>query len=190
MEFLREMETSDQYEIVPVIPSSWKDMGYEARLMETKACSHILHRSCEKPADLETAITVMPVVPRDVLVKTALCISDTYETSWISECMDKGSRVVLLRSGLARFSGKEKPAYRNRVMNYYRQFWSMESRYAAWMNSQAERPMNPLVILRPERRHREMIRSILIQRKKGLYHRPMWNSLHPAVLYSFSKAIL
>ena len=26
--------------------------------------------------------------------------------------------------------------------------------------------MNPLVILRPERRHREMIRSILIQRKK------------------------
>ena len=78
MEFLREMETSDQYEIVPVIPSSWKDMGYEARLMETKACSHILHRSCEKPADLETAITVMPVVPRDVLVKTALCISDTY----------------------------------------------------------------------------------------------------------------
>ena len=98
-----------------------REMGYEARLMETKACSHILHRSCEKPADLETAITVMPVVPRDVLVKTALCISDTYETSWISECMDKGSRVVLLRSGLARFSGKEKPAYRNRVMNYYRQ---------------------------------------------------------------------
>lgn len=42
----------------------------------------------------------------------------------------------------------------------------MESRYAAWMNSQAERPMNPLVILRPERRHREMIRSILIQRKR------------------------
>jgi len=121
MEFLREMEASDQYEIVPVIPSSWKDMGYEARLMETKACSHILHRSCEKPADLETAVTVMPVVPRDVLVKTALCISDTYETSWISECMDKGSRIVLLRSGLARFSGKEKPAYRNRVMDYYRQ---------------------------------------------------------------------
>ena len=68
MEFLREMEASDQYEIVPVIPSSWKDMGYEARLMETKACSHILHRSCEKPADLETAITVMPVVPRLSLI--------------------------------------------------------------------------------------------------------------------------
>ena len=73
-------------------------MGYEARLMESRSLHAILHRSCEKPADLETAITVMPVVPRDVLVKTALCISDTYETSWISECMDKGSRVVLLRS--------------------------------------------------------------------------------------------
>ena len=167
MEFLREMETSDQYEIVPVIPSSWKDMGYEARLMETKACSHILHRSCEKPADLETAITVMPVVPRDVLVKTALCISDTYETSWISECMDKGSRVVLLRSGLARFSGKEKPAYRNRVMNYYRQILEYGVEICSVDEFTGRAPYESPVILRPERRHREMIRSILIQRKKG-----------------------
>ena len=165
-------------------------MGYEARLMETKACSHILHRSCEKPADLETAITVMPVVPRDVLVKTALCISDTYETSWISECMDKGSRVVLLRSGLARFSGKEKPAYRNRVMNYYRQILEYGVEICSVDEFTGRAPYESPVILRPERRHREMIRSILIQRKKGLYHRPMWNSLHPAVLYSFSKAIL
>ena len=58
-------------------------------------------------ADLETAIYSDAGGSERCSRKTALCISDTYETSWISECMDKGSRVVLLRSGLARFSGKE-----------------------------------------------------------------------------------
>ena len=66
-------------------------------------------------------MTLLPVVPRDVLVKTALCISDTYETSWIAECMKQGSRVVLLLTGLEKFSGNEKPAYRKRIMEYYRQ---------------------------------------------------------------------
>lgn len=121
MEFLREMETSDQYEIVPAISFSWKGVGYEVRLMEMKTCNHILHRSYEEPVDSETVIIVMPVVPRDVLVKTILCTSNTYETSWIPEYMDKENHAVLLCSGLARFSGEEEPAYRNRVMNYYRQ---------------------------------------------------------------------
>lgn len=122
--------------------------------------------------------------------KTALCISDTYETSWISECMDKGSRVVLLRSGLARFSGKEKPAYRNRVMNYYRQIleygveicsvdeFTGRAPYESPGHSPAGETASGNDTQHPD------------TKKKGLYHRPMWNSLHPAVLYSFSKAIL
>lgn len=121
MDFLKEMEECGAYDVVPVIPSSWKDMGYEARLRQSSVCGSIRYRSGEKPADLDRAVTLLPVVPRDVLVKTALCISDTYETSWIAECMEQGGRVVLLRSGLARFSGKEKPAYRNRIMEYCRQ---------------------------------------------------------------------
>ena len=108
MEFLKEMEGSDAYDIVPVIPSSWKDMGYEARLRQSVSFGKILYRSGEMPDDLDRAVTLLPVVPRDVLVKTALC-------------MEQGSRVVLLRSGLAKFSGNEKPAYRRRIMEYYRQ---------------------------------------------------------------------
>lgn len=119
--FLKEMEESDAYDIYPVIPVSWKKQEYEGRLRDCKACTGILYRTCEKPPDLEAAVSLFPIVPRDMLVKTALCISDTFETSWIAACIEKGSRAVFLRSGLARFSGKEKPAYVSRIMEYYRQ---------------------------------------------------------------------
>ena len=118
---LKEMEASGAYRIYPVIPASWQKQGYEGRLRSLRACAGIVYRSREKPGDLEQAVSLFPVVSRDVLVKTALCISDTFETSWIADCMEQGGRMVFLRSGLERFSGKEKPAYVNRIMEYYRQ---------------------------------------------------------------------
>lgn len=118
---LKEMEASDACCIYPVIPASWKKQGHEEKLRSFRACAGILYRSGEKPADLEQAVSLFPVVDRDVLVKTALCISDTFETSWIAASMAQGGRTVFLRSGLERFSGKEKPAWVNRIMDYYRQ---------------------------------------------------------------------
>lgn len=120
-EFLSKMENLEDYHIYPVIPLSWQKKGYEAELRKYKACRGIVYRSCEQPQDLEDAVTVLPAVPRDVLVKTALCLSDTFETAWIAACLEKGSRVVFLRSGLSRFSGREQPAYVNRIMGYHRQ---------------------------------------------------------------------
>ncbi len=120
-ELLKDMEQSEEYSIYPVIPASWKKQGYESVLRGYKSCCGIIYRSREKPEDLETAITVFPAVPRDLLVKTALCISDTFETSWIADCLERGSRIVLLRSGLKRFSGREQPAYTKQIMAYYRQ---------------------------------------------------------------------
>ena len=76
MEFLKKMEGSDAYDIVPVIPPSWKNMGYEARLRQSVSFGKILYRSGKMPDNLDRAVTLLPVVPRDVLVKTALCISD------------------------------------------------------------------------------------------------------------------
>lgn len=119
-EFLREMDASGACDVYPVIPASWERQGYETALKSYSSCSRIIYRSCQHPADLEDAVTVFPVVPRDVLVKTALCIGDTFENAWISACIERGSRVVFLRSGLAKFSGKEPPAYVNRIMEYCR----------------------------------------------------------------------
>lgn len=120
-EFLKAMESADCYDIYPVIPLSWQKKGYEAELKKYSSCRGIVYRTCEHPLDLEDAVTVFPVTPRDVIVKTALCLSDTFETAWIAACIGYGSRIVFLRSGLARFSGREQPAYVSRVMEYTRQ---------------------------------------------------------------------
>ena len=74
-------------------------------------------------------------------------------------------------------------------MNYYRQILEFWVEICSVDEFQAERPMKSWSFSGRERRHRKMAGSILIQaEKKGLYHRPMWNSLHPAVLYSFTRS--
>lgn len=119
--FLHGMEACDRYTVYPVVPDAWKQDGCAARLAACPACAGLRYRSEPLPPDLEQAVSLFPVVPRDLVAKTALCISDTFETSWIAACIEAGSRTVFLRSGLARFSGKEKPAYVNRILAYYRQ---------------------------------------------------------------------
>lgn len=118
--FLKDMENSEEYEIYPVIPASWQKQGHEAALRNYQSCRGIVYRACRMPEDLEQAITVFPASERDVIVKTALCISDTFETSWIARCIEKGSRILFLRTGLKKFSGRETPAYMNQIMEYYR----------------------------------------------------------------------
>lgn len=118
--YLEKMADSPDVLVYPVIPLSWKKQGYGEILLAYPSCGGIVYRSCEKPFDLEQTITVLPVVPRDVVVKTALCIADTYETDWIASCIEQGSQVVFVRNGLAVFSGKEPEAYKNQILSYYR----------------------------------------------------------------------
>lgn len=120
-EFLKQMTDTGWYDIYPVIPLSWQQLGYDKSLRAHSACSNILYRGKELPADLNTSVTVFPVAERSLIVKTALCISDTFETAWIADCIGAGSRIAFLYSGLQKFTGKEKPAYVKRVMSYYRQ---------------------------------------------------------------------
>lgn len=119
--YLKQVEEVNGRAVYPVIPLSWKKEGYEEKLLSFPSCKGILYRSCETPADLETAVTVLPVVPKDVVVKTALCISDTFETSWIASCLENGGQVALLKSGLTKFTGKEPKTYVNQILAYYRQ---------------------------------------------------------------------
>lgn len=137
-EFLAGMEQSGQYDIYPVIPESWRQMGYEAVFKKYQCCCQIRYHSDPIPADLEQTVTVFPVTDKDVVVKTALCISDTFETSWVADCMEYGSRIVLLRSGLKKFSGRESSAYVRQMLSYYRtileygvEIGSMDDLYAA-----------------------------------------------------------
>lgn len=77
------------------------------------------------PEDLENSISVFPVAGRDTIVKTALCISDTFETKWIRTAMEQGGRIVLPRCGFERFTGSEPEKYRQRVLSYYRDLLEM-----------------------------------------------------------------
>ena len=77
------------------------------------------------PGDLKNSVSVFPVTSRDTIVKTALCISDTFETNWIRTAMEQGGRIVLPRSGFERFTGCEPEKYKRKVLSYYRDLLEM-----------------------------------------------------------------
>ena len=116
LKFLRTVQT-DRETVIPVLTEELR--GQEVKFTGY-GCESIQYLSGEVPADLEDSVTVFPVVPRDLVSKTALCISDTPQTQWITSCMEAGSRIVFLISGLSPFSGREPKAYVNRILSYYR----------------------------------------------------------------------
>lgn len=119
-DFLKQMEQDGRYDICAVVPVSWQKRGYEAILRTYQSCGSVICRGMELPDELAAAVSVFPVADRTLAAKTALCISDSYESSWVAECIGAGGRVVFLSSGLKKFTGKETPAYVSQVMAYYR----------------------------------------------------------------------
>lgn len=120
VDFLTSMKEAGQFQVRALIPAAWLVCGYEAALRIHLPVSDILVQSPEITPGQTDAITVFPVVPRDLVVKTALCLSDTFENNWISSCIENHSKVIFLKSGLKRFSGKEPKAYVNQILSYYR----------------------------------------------------------------------
>lgn len=117
LKFLRSFEETEAATVVPVLTEELR--GQEGRFAEA-ARRDCVYLDREVPEDLERSVTVFPVVPRDLISKTALCISDTPQTRWITSCMEAGSRIVFLTSGLSAFTGREPKAYVNRILSYYR----------------------------------------------------------------------
>lgn len=118
--FLEEIQKTGEYRVCPVIPDEWQVEGRETCFRSFSSCEGMRYYSQGIPADLEDAVTVFPVTPTEVVVKTALCIHDTFETTWLAACFRAGSRILFLQSGLTPFSGKEKPAYQEQILSYYR----------------------------------------------------------------------
>lgn len=75
---------------------------------------------------LENSISVFPVTGRNTIVKTALCIGDTWETGWIQAAMAQGSTIVLPRNGFERFTGREPESYKQKILSYYRDLLQMD----------------------------------------------------------------
>lgn len=119
--FLQRAASDQRIAICAVIPSEWKENGCEALLKSSGGCKSVLTYEEAAGKDIcEEDITVFPVVPRELVSKTALCISDTFETRWIVSSMEQGSRILFLNSGLRKFTGKEPESYSARILSYYR----------------------------------------------------------------------
>lgn len=119
--FIKAAASAGQADICAVIPSEWKENGLEKLLKEAEGISRILtYEEAEHICLTERDLTIFPVVPRELVSKTALCISDNFETQWILSAMEQGSRIVFLKSGLRKLSGKESEAYTARILSYYR----------------------------------------------------------------------
>lgn len=117
LKFLRSLEETETVTAVPVLT---EELRGQEECFAKAAGRECLYLDREVPEDLERSVTVFPVVPRDLISKTALCISDTPQTRWITSCMEAGSRIVFLTSGLSAFTGREPKAYVNRILSYCR----------------------------------------------------------------------
>lgn len=118
--FLKEIQKTGEYRVCPVIPDEWQVEGRETCFRSFSSCEGVRYVSQGIPEDLDNAVTVFPIISTEVTVKTALCIHDTFETTWLAACFRAGSRILFLQSGLTPFSGKEQPAYQEQILSYYR----------------------------------------------------------------------
>lgn len=118
--FFERLSERDEYDVYVVITSKINSNLHLNNLRKFNICKNIIDEKDIYFDELSEYTTVFPKVPRELVVKTALCIEDTFETKWISKSMEKGQRIIFLKSGLQKFSGKEPVSYRNKILDYYR----------------------------------------------------------------------
>lgn len=127
--FFNQETISVNFEAYAVVPDEWQDVSYITQLMATKACKGIILRKAVSFNQNEAFLTVFPVVPKEQIVKTALCLEDDFLGKWITSCIEEGKTIAFLKSGLQKFTGKEPKAYVDKIMAYYQDVLS----YGIWI---------------------------------------------------------
>ena len=77
-----------KYQRVIVLPE--RDAN-EERFSNVGVCTVAVYGDLHAPA--EGSITIFPIPCRDRVIKTALCLSEDFEGSWIRQCIEGGLRV-------------------------------------------------------------------------------------------------
>lgn len=115
-----QLDKQNEYEVYAVLPCEIYNDFHLNNLNEFSVCKAIINRNHVNFDELTEYLTVFPAVSREVVVKTALCIDDIFESKWIFKSMEKGQKTILLSSGLEKFSGKEPPNYIKKILDYYK----------------------------------------------------------------------
>lgn len=118
--FFEKLNEQSEYEAYAVITRNINNNIHLNNLKKFRVCKGIIDEKDIDFDEMPEYTTIFPIVSRNIVVKTALCIDDTFETNWIFKSMEKGQRIIFLKSGLQKFSGKEPVSYRNKILDYFR----------------------------------------------------------------------
>lgn len=119
LDFYKKIENQNKYNIFTIIPETISNDYFIKKIKNYKNCGTIISQNKINFEQSKEYITVFPVVTRDILVKTALCISDTFETKWIENCISNGQKIIMLKSGITNFTGKEPKKYIEKINSYF-----------------------------------------------------------------------
>jgi len=86
-------------------------------LRNAGAVAVVGHDEARNPASGDF-LTVFPVACRNLVVKTAICLQDDFESKWVAESIDHG-RAVYMRKEFPLFIGLEPDAYKKKIISYY-----------------------------------------------------------------------
>ncbi len=110
----------ENYQLFTVVSAAAASEKALQNLYSSNRCGAVLKKEQVEFASLPPGTTVFPVVPRDLLVKTALCISDTFETKWVRNSLENGWKIIFLKQGIDPLTGREPKAYADRIRRYLR----------------------------------------------------------------------
>lgn len=120
LDFLEQIDKSGLFNIHIVADDGLKNHVCKSDINKYVPDENIIYFSDGIPKDLSKVISIFPVVERDLVVKTALCISDTFCNEWIASAIEEGGKIVFLKSGLKKFTNKEPKAYIKQIVSYYK----------------------------------------------------------------------
>jgi hypothetical protein len=112
------------HDTIVVLPDA---CGRDAALPDSGACATLRRSEAGFPEG--DFLTVFPFASRNLVVKTALCLADDFETRWIARCIARGQPVVMRREDPL-FTGKERDAYRKKIEDYHRDAASYGIRFS------------------------------------------------------------
>lgn len=117
---LKTLSLPAEYQVTVVLPDALHNEYYQKQLKQIFPKGMVQSRTQTEPPSREEFLTVFPFPSRGLVAKTALCISDSYETSWIERCFTLGQKILMRKDGMEPFSGKEPKAYRLKIEGYIR----------------------------------------------------------------------
>ena len=113
-QYLPALKAADgRYEKVIVLPERDEN---EERFSDVGAYTVAAYSDLCAPA--EESITIFPIPCRDLVIKTALCLSEDFETCWVRKCIENGLSIYMKKES-EMFTGKEPAAYRKKILSYY-----------------------------------------------------------------------